>query len=107
MITRLWRGWTAPENADRYERLLRDEWFHTLASRSSGGYLGISLLRRDLANEVEFMTIMWFEDLDAVRAMAGTDYERAMIAPAAKALFTRYDEQAQHYLTPLPPNLRP
>lgn len=105
MITRVWHGWTKPENAAAYERVLREEWLHTLAARSSDGYLGISLLKRELPNEVKFMTIMWFTDLDAVRAMAGDDYERAMIAPDAMPLFTRHDEYAQHYDTPLPPSL--
>lgn len=105
MITRVWHGWTKPENADAYERILREEWFHTLSARSSGGYLGISLLKRELSGEVEFMTLMWFKDLDAVRAMTGDDYERAMIAPDAMPLFTRYDDRAQHYHTPLAPNL--
>lgn len=103
MITRIWRGWTAPENAGRYERLLQEEWFHTLAGRALRGYRGISLLRRELDGEVEFTTIMWFDDLDAVRAMAGDDYERAMIAPDALALFTRYEDRATHYFTPVPP----
>jgi antibiotic biosynthesis monooxygenase (ABM) superfamily enzyme len=103
MITRVWRGWTAPENAEKYETILREEWFETLASRVLSGYRGISLLRRELDGEVEFMTIMWFDDLDAVRAMAGEDYERAMIAPEARALFTRYEERASHYSAPVPP----
>lgn len=105
MITRIWRGWTAPDNAAAYEKLLQEEWFEILASRVPSGYRGISLLRRELDSEVEFTTIMWFDDLEAVRAMAGDDYERAMIAPAARALFTRFEERATHYSTPVPPPL--
>jgi antibiotic biosynthesis monooxygenase (ABM) superfamily enzyme len=103
MITRTWRGWTTPENASTYETLLREKWFPALEARNVPGYRGISLLRRDFENEVEFMTIMWFDDLESVKAMAGPDYDIPVLAPEAKALFVRYDERAAHYETVVAP----
>lgn len=106
MITRIWRGWTTRENASRYHALLTEKWFPALAARNVAGYRGISLLRRDAGTEVEFATIMWFDDIAAVEAMAGPDYEVPVLAPEAKALFTRFDERASHYETPVrPPGL--
>jgi hypothetical protein len=55
------------------------------------------LLRRDLGSEVEFITIMWFEDLDSVRTFAGEDYEAAVVPPKARAVLSRFDERSQHY----------
>ena len=34
MICRIWHGWTKPENADAYERLLREEIFAGIAARA-------------------------------------------------------------------------
>ena len=73
MITRIWRGWTTPENASAYESLLLDAIFPGIEARKVEGYRGISLVRRDLGHEVEFVTIMWFDSLGSVRAFAGDD----------------------------------
>ena len=64
MIFRIWHGWTSPENADTYENLLKEEIFPGIASKNVPGYRGISLLRRDLGNEIEFVTIMQFDSLE-------------------------------------------
>jgi hypothetical protein len=97
MICRIWHGWTTPENAAAYERLLRTEVFAGIARRAIAGYRGIQLLRRDLATEVEFVTVMWFDSLAAVRAFAGEDHEAAVVPPAARALLSRFDERSAHY----------
>ncbi|MGE3190278.1 MAG: antibiotic biosynthesis monooxygenase [Vicinamibacterales bacterium] len=103
MITRVWRGWTTPANADAYETLLIDEIFPGIAARNVPGFLDISLGRRVAGDEVEFVTIMWFDSLDAVRGFAGEQYEVAVVPPAARALLARFDERSAHYETPVPP----
>ncbi len=55
------------------------------------------LLRRDFESEVEFMTILWFESMEAVRNFAGEDYEVAVVPPKARALLSRFDERSAHY----------
>jgi heme-degrading monooxygenase HmoA len=97
MIGRIWHGWTTPANADAYEALLRSEIFQGIQSRQIAGYRGIHLLRRNLGDEVEFITIMWFDSLEAVRAFAGQDYEAAVVPPKARALLSRFDARSQHY----------
>ena len=97
MISRVWHGWTTPANADAYESLLKSEIFQGIQDRQIAGYRGIHLLRRDLENEVEFVTIMWFDSIDAVRAFAGDDYEAAVVPPKARALLSRFDARSQHY----------
>lgn len=97
MISRIWHGWTTPANADAYEALLRTEIFEGIEKRSISGFLGIDLLRRDHADEVEFVTIMWFASLDAVRAFSGSDYEVAVVPPAARRLLSRFDARSAHY----------
>jgi len=97
MIGRIWHGWTAPENADAYESLLRHEIFLGIQDRQIAGFRGIQLLRRDLATEVEFVTMMWFDSIAAIRVFAGEDYEVAVVPPEARALLSRFDERSQHY----------
>ena len=97
MISRVWYGWTSRENADAYEALLRTEIFRDIASRSIPGYRGIHLLRRDVKDEVEFVTIMWFESLDAVKMFAGDNYETAAVPPKARQLLSRFDSRSAHY----------
>jgi 2'-5' RNA ligase len=97
MIVRIWHGWTTPDNADAYESLLRDEIFVGIGERHIPGYHGIQLLRRHAGDEVEFVTLMRFESLDAVRIFAGGDYEVAVVPPQAQALLKRYDARSQHY----------
>jgi len=97
MISRIWHGWTTPGNADRYEALLTEEIFTGILNRSIPGFRSIQLLRRDLGEEVEFVTIMAFDSLDAVREFAGEDYEQAVVPPKARAVLFRFDERSHHY----------
>lgn len=97
MISRIWHGWTSRENADAYQELLRTEIFVGITNRSIEGYQGIHLLRRDAGDEVEFVTIMWFDSLDAVKAFAGEDYEVAVVPPEARQLLSRFDGRSAHY----------
>lgn len=97
MIARLWHGWTTQDNADRYEALLRDDIFLAIASRHIPGFHRIQLLRRAHGTEIEFVTIMEFESLEAVRAFAGDDYEAAVVPPKAQSVLTRFDARSQHF----------
>jgi heme-degrading monooxygenase HmoA len=97
MISRIWHGWTTRDHADAYEELLKTEIFAGIASRKIAGYRGIDLLRRDGDAEVEFVTVMWFDSLEDVRAFAGQDYEVAVVPPQARALLARFDARSQHY----------
>jgi len=97
VIVRIWHGWTSPANADAYEDLLREEIFTGIAGRRLQGYHGIELLRRAVGAEVEFVTLMRFDSLDAVRAFAGEDYEAAVVPRRARDLLARFDTRSAHY----------
>ena len=97
MISRVWHGWTSRDNADAYEELLRKEIFTTIENLSIPGYHGIHLLRRDIDDGVEFVTIVWFDTIDAVIAFAGEEYEIAVVPPEARLLLSRFDERSAHY----------
>jgi antibiotic biosynthesis monooxygenase (ABM) superfamily enzyme len=97
MILRIWHGWTSPQNADAYEKLLLEEIFVGIGNRRIEGYRGIELLRRDGAAETEFITMMRFDTIDSIREFAGADYEAAVVPPSARALLSRFDARSQHY----------
>ncbi len=97
MISRIWHGWTTPANADAYEELLRSEIFTGIRGRRIEGFREIQLFRRAHATEVEFVTVMWFDSLEAVRVFAGDDYEAAVVPPRARAVLARFDARSQHY----------
>ena len=97
MISRIWHGWTTNGNADKYESLLKEEIFVGIQDRSIRGFKGIQLLRRELGEEVEFVTIMTFDSLEAVREFAGEDYEVAVVPPKARAVLAHFDARSQHY----------
>jgi heme-degrading monooxygenase HmoA len=95
VITRVWRGWARPADADRYERHYREAVASEL--RQVAGFRGARLLRRDLGEETEFVSMAMFDGLDAVRAFAGPDAEAAVVADEARAWLTRYEERVRHY----------
>ena len=70
MISRIWHGYSRPGEADAYEALLREEIFTGIEGRSIEGFREIQLFRRDLGDEVEFITVMWFDSWDAVKQFA-------------------------------------
>jgi hypothetical protein len=97
MILRLWRGWTTPENADRYEELIRQMIFPGILTKTIAGLEGLELFRRPIGGEVEFMTLMRFASWDAVKAFAGPNWEVSVVPPAARAVLARFDEKPAHY----------
>jgi heme-degrading monooxygenase HmoA len=97
MISRIWHGWTTKENADIYENLLRNEIFVGIKNRNIKGFIDIQMLRRNLNDEVEFITIMRFNSIDAVKEFAGEDYEAAVVPPKARAVLKSFDNRSQHY----------
>ncbi len=98
MIGRIWRGWTQPENADKYETLLREEIFPGIAAKNVEGYREIQLFRRPASDgTVEFITIMWFDSWEAVKRFAGEDYETAYVPAKAREVLDRFDERSTHY----------
>jgi len=97
MVIRIWHGWTTLGNADKYEALLKEEIFVGIENRHIRGFKSIQLLRREVGREVEFITVMMFDSLDAVREFAGENYEIAVVPAKARAVLAHFDERSQHY----------
>ena len=98
MVCRVWRGWTTVGHAQRYDDYLQKELFPRLDRKlRPHGYRGYQLLRLSRDEEVEFMTMLWFDSIDSVRSYAGENYETPVISEKARSLLSRFADRADHY----------
>lgn len=100
VIARIWNGWTTQENANRYQQLLTTQVLPDIEAQQIPGYRGADLLRHveeSSADEVKFVTVLWFDSLDQVREFTGQDYAVAHVPAEARQLLARYDARSEHY----------
>jgi heme-degrading monooxygenase HmoA len=98
VICRVWRGWTTLANAQSYDEYLQKELFPRLEKDlRPHGFRGYQLLRLNRGGEAEFMTMLYFESLESLRAFAGESYETPVISAKAQSLLSHYAERAEHY----------
>jgi heme-degrading monooxygenase HmoA len=103
MVARVWRGWTKAEDADAYEKLLREVVYPGL--QTIDGYLGGYILRHDSKHETEFVAMNLFESLDAVKTFAGPDYDIPVFEPEARRLLSKVEPIARHYAVRKTPHM--
>ncbi|MFW9769006.1 MAG: antibiotic biosynthesis monooxygenase [Candidatus Thorarchaeota archaeon] len=95
MLCRLWRGWTTRSNADLYEKYLKDVIFKEIEEMDIEGYERFQLFRNDKNDEVEFITIMYFQTLEAIKQFVGEDYTQAFLPEKERKLLSRFDERVE------------
>ncbi len=71
-IARIWRGQTTRKRADEYESYNCEVGIKPLIATA----LGVQTLREDREDETEFVTISYWESLEAMTAFAGPDPTR-------------------------------
>jgi len=104
MIARTWSALATPGAAPAYAEHLRTRVLPAL--RAVEGYLGGQLMQREAGGAtpgpdppaVELLVVTWWRSLDALRAFAGSDLERAVVADEAVPLLTHFDRRVRHYL---------
>ncbi len=96
-IKRVWHGWTTKENADKYQHILQNEVIPGIETKKIPGYKKFEILRIELEDEVEFVTIITFESLDNVITFQGENYKKAYVPDAAQTVLTRWDPECNHY----------
>jgi hypothetical protein len=96
MVMRSWRGFAhAGADADAYEAMLKPELLPGVGKIA--GYRSSWLLRREAGAQSEFVTLMLWDSLDAIRALAGADYETAIVPQERRPLLARFDAKSSHY----------
>jgi heme-degrading monooxygenase HmoA len=68
-IARIWRGRVRRKRADEYEAYNYDVGIKPLIEKA----LGVQTFREDREDETEFMTISYWEDIDAMSRFTGSD----------------------------------
>jgi hypothetical protein len=103
MIARVWRGWTAHQNADALEAVFRTQSVPNILSKNVAGLREAQVLRLERLGETEFIIMLWFDDIDAARALAVArglpeeEYEKAVMSLPARELLRRFDCKVEHY----------
>jgi heme-degrading monooxygenase HmoA len=68
-IARIWRGRTRRDRADEYEAYNYEAGIRPLMEKA----MGVQTLREDRAEQSEFMTISYWESVEAMAAFTGAD----------------------------------
>jgi heme-degrading monooxygenase HmoA len=71
-IARIWRGRTRRDRADEYEKYNYEVGIKPLIEKA----LGVQTLREDRADETEFVTISYWESIEAMSRLTGGDPTR-------------------------------
>jgi hypothetical protein len=71
-IARIWRGRTTAARADEYAAYLYEHGIKPLERKA----LGVQLFREDREGESEFVTISYWESVEAMSRFAGSDPRR-------------------------------
>lgn len=95
MIARIWRGETTAAHADAYLDYLRRT--SVAEAPTIPGNRGMHILRRITGERAEFMTIILWDSLDAIRAFAGEEIEKAVFYPEDDAYLIRKELTVTHY----------
>ena len=95
MIVRTWRGAVRPADEERYLRHQGDTGVREY--RETPGNLGALVLRRERDGLVEVTTVSFWASMDAVRAFAGPEPEKARFYPGDDDLLAEKDGHADHY----------
>jgi heme-degrading monooxygenase HmoA len=95
MIARMWRATATEAGARLYEQHFRG---HVLPSLSTlNGYAGGMLLKTPSEQHVELLVISFWASESAIRAFAGSDVRRAVVAEEASRVLETYEDIVTHF----------
>jgi heme-degrading monooxygenase HmoA len=95
VIARIWHGRTRAEDAVAYLAFLRERAIPDY--RATPGNRGVFILRRVEGDEAHFLTVTHWESLEAIRAFAGEDVERAKYYPEDRGFLLELEPTVRHY----------
>ena len=104
MIARVWTGMTPGAKSERYLEYL--ERTGVKECRGTPGNKGVFVLRRVEQGRAEFLFISLWESLDAIRAFAGADIDKAVYFPEDRDFLLEMDPRVRHYEVAVPPDVK-
>ncbi|HEX6680109.1 MAG TPA: hypothetical protein VF063_05645 [Gaiellaceae bacterium] len=99
MIARTWRGWTSAADADPYADYVNETGVAGLAGTE--GNRGVYMLRRIDGDRAEFIVLSFWDSVDAIKAFAGDDVEKAVFYPEDDDFLVEREWTCVHYEVPV------
>jgi heme-degrading monooxygenase HmoA len=90
-IARIWRGRTRPERADEYEAYNYEAGIKPLIEKA----MGVQTLREDRADETEFITISYWESVEAMSRFTGGEPTRIHHLPRDPEMLIELPQRVQ------------
>ena len=95
MIARIWHGITDASKADEYVEFLNRTGVHDY--QATEGNLGVHILRRIEGGQAHFLTLTFWESVEAIKRFAGEDFEKARYYPEDHEYLLEFEETVTHY----------
>jgi heme-degrading monooxygenase HmoA len=95
MVIREWRGRATTARSAEYPHHFRNHVVPELKRVS--GFMGAHLSQRQEGGRVEFLVLTRWTSMEAIRAFAGANPEKAVVEPGAIAALTDYEPTVRHY----------
>ena len=95
MVLRMWKARSTVKLAADYIEHATKVVFPKV--RTIEGYRAAYLLRREVEDGVELVVLTLWESMQAVRRFAGTEPNKAVVEPEARAALTSFDDFVTHY----------
>ena len=95
MITRIWHGTTPVSKADQYIEFLHQTGVRDY--QATEGNLGVYILRRIEGDRAHFLTLTFWDSVEAIKRFAGDDYEKARYYPEDSDFLLEFEESVTHY----------
>ena len=104
MIARTWHGAVPAEKADAYEKYLLETGVPDY--QQTPGNRGVYVLRRDEENIAHFLLLTLWDSLDAIKAFAGDNAEKARYYLEDEEYLLELEQSAIHYEVLATPQIR-
>lgn len=95
MMVRMWHGRVPAEKAARYREFLNARAVPDY--RSVPGNINVHVLERAEGPVTHFITMTFWESLDAIRGFAGADVEVAKYYPEDREFLLEFEPKVVHY----------
>jgi heme-degrading monooxygenase HmoA len=95
MIARIWHGITPTSKADEYVEFLNKTGVRDY--QATEGNLGVNILRRIEGEQAHFLTLTFWDSVEAIKKFAGEEYEKARYYPEDKDYLLEFEEHVVHY----------
>ena len=95
MIIRMWHGRVKHDDAEAYRLFLIERAIPDY--QSVDGNLGVKILERSGDDSTHFITMTSWESLEAIKAFAGDDAEKAKYYPEDDGFLLEFEPSVVHY----------